>query len=94
MCDYNAFPGYWCSREHNHEGPCALRREFVSKPIPWWERKVGGWTGSVLAILAKRALKRGDTHEFNHLLQAVIWGNSSHSERWPCRLDEVRDGLA
>lgn len=24
-CDYNKFPGWICSRERKHDGPCALR---------------------------------------------------------------------
>lgn len=25
LCDYDAFPGWWCSRLKDHDGPCALR---------------------------------------------------------------------
>lgn len=28
-CNYNKFPGWYCSRERNHPGPCALRTYVV-----------------------------------------------------------------
>lgn len=86
-CQYDAFPGWWCSREVDHDGPCALRREYPSVPGPWWERKIGDWSGNLLAWLGRRAWDRGDVHEFEHLRQALIHGNSNHEDpRWPCRL--------
>jgi hypothetical protein len=47
-----------------------------------------GWlSGRVLVWCWRLAMRRGDTHEANHCMAAIIAGNSNHkTDRWPCPL--------
>jgi hypothetical protein len=85
----NHFPGYRCHLPAGHGGPCPLQRDYpTGEPPSWLERKIGGWTGDLIAWLGERAFDRGDMHEYEHCLRALVAGNSEHS-RTPCTLDET-----
>ena len=51
---------------------------------PWLDRWVARRTGFVLVWLGRRALERGDRHEFEHMRAAVNAGNSAPCERAGC----------
>ena len=54
------------------------KRESFEKNIPNFEFRVGILTGNALGFIARKALKRGDIHEFNHCLASLTIGNSDH----------------
>lgn len=35
LCDYNMKPGWWCSRQKNHDSACALRTRWWN-PFDWF----------------------------------------------------------
>lgn len=79
--------GWFCSNTAGHDGPCPTRRDVRATGTPPGriERWIGEMTGEILLWLGKRAHDRGDLHEFEHIRQALIWGNSNHeSPKWPC----------
>ena len=58
----------------------------MSPRTPWLDRTLGDRIGALLVWLGKRAIRRGDRHEFNHLLAAVLVGNSDHCAPENCTL--------
>lgn len=43
MCDYHFKRGWWCSRDNDHEGACALRPKWWNFSARWRYRKMGKW---------------------------------------------------
>lgn len=62
------------------------QRSAQRRSAPWLDRTLGNQLGRLLAWLGKRALRRGDRHEFNHILAAVLAGNSQHCTPQECTL--------
>lgn len=58
------------------------------EPMGHAEKFVGWAVGKALVWLGKRAAERGDWHELNHLIGALMTGNSTHTEENPCPLPE------
>jgi hypothetical protein len=58
----------------------AKNRPEQYRHVPLFEYAVGRWTGDVLVWLTLRAKDRGDLHEANHLLAAIMVGNSDHAD--------------
>jgi hypothetical protein len=58
---------------------------------PRWERMLGEFTGKVLMWLGKRAYRRGDTHEYGHIVLALRAGDTGPGHVEPCLLDEAFD---
>lgn len=60
----------------------------VPPATPWLDRVLGDAIGPVLVWLGRRAKRRGDRHEFNHILSAVLHGNSDRCTPDRCTLQE------
>jgi hypothetical protein len=62
------------------------RRKPKQMHVPWVEVYLGRLSGATLVFLGRRALKRGDLHEFNHCSAVIAVGNTDgdHSR---CPLD-------
>lgn len=54
----------------------AVRRPAEVKHVPWVEWYLGGLSGTVLIWLGKKALDRGDVHEYNHCVAVLAIGNT------------------
>jgi hypothetical protein len=53
------------------------------------ERMVGKLTGKLLLWAARRALRIGDIHEFNHIGWAIKLGNTAKCSAGDCTLDHL-----
>jgi hypothetical protein len=59
------------------------------KDMTLLERALGRVAGRLYVWLWQLAKRRGDFHEANHCMAAIIASNSSHKHgRWPCPLPE------
>lgn len=63
-----------------------LRRESRNKQVPWLEWYLGRLAGAALVWTAKKALRRGDVHEFNHCCAVIEVGNTD-GDHHGCPLD-------
>ena len=61
----------------------------MSAPI--LDRLAGRLVMRLLAMLARRARKRGDTHEAMHCDLQILVGHSTHVDGWPCINGDVLD---
>lgn len=86
-------PGWHC---FNHDADlrpyglctlCGVSLKDVTRQ-PLLDRAVGWLTGKAIVWYGKRAFDRGDTHEYQHCIAALIHGNSDHSKT-PCTLRET-----
>jgi len=66
----------------------------ISRIPVWVEGKVGSLALRTLAVLGRRAAKRGDVHEAAHCNAAVLVGHSTHDDGWPCNVGEIYSILA
>lgn len=57
--------------------------------LPLLDRVVGRLVMLSLALLARRAWRRGDVHEAIHCDMQIIVGDSVHDDGWPCITAEV-----
>jgi hypothetical protein len=53
------------------------RGEHASEGLPLVDRAGAKAVGKTLVWLGKRALRRGDFHQFNHIYVAVMAGNTA-----------------
>lgn len=56
--------------------------------MTWRETFLGWLSGRIIVWLHKKAMKRGDFHEANHCMAAIVAGNSTHN-LWPCNLPDT-----
>lgn len=61
------------------------RRPVEHRDVPYADFYLGRLSGAVLVWLAKRALKRGDVHEFNHCSAVIAVGNTD-GDHFNCQL--------
>lgn len=62
------------------------RRPVEHRDVPYAEFYLGRLMGAGLVWLGKRALRRGDVHEFNHCSAVLAVGNTD-GDHFDCQLN-------